>query len=215
MYEVFLNDRKIIITGRVNKLFVKDAEITKDLKTVSEVKNWFQEFTVSPEKTAVLLHPSPEYFWKNIFLPVFKEVPAAGGVVIRRNKLLLIFRNEKWDLPKGKIDEGETAENAAVREVAEECGIEGHRITKKLPSTYHIYQSPWKETLGQWILKETHWFEMNYSGTENGKPEAGENITEIRWFVGNELNEVLANTYESLKQVIMVYQESLPSKSSR
>jgi ADP-ribose pyrophosphatase YjhB (NUDIX family) len=215
MYEVFLNDRKIIITDTVNKLIVKDAEITKGLNTVSEVKNWFQEFTVSETKTAVLVHPSHEHFWKNIFLPVFKEVPAAGGVVIRENKLLLIFRNEKWDLPKGKIDKGETAQEAAIREVAEECGIIGHRIIKKLPPTFHIYVSPWKETFGLWILKETHWFEMNYSGTENGKPETGENITEIRWFAGNELNEVIANTYESLKQIIMVYQESLPSKCSR
>lgn len=215
MYEVFLNDRKIIITGTVNKLFVKEAAITKNLNTVSEVKNWFQEFAVSAAKNAVLLHSSPEYFWKNMFLPLFKEVPAAGGVVIRENMLLFIYRNEKWDLPKGKIDSGETAEEAATREVAEECGINGHCIIGKLPSTFHIYQSPWRETYEEWILKETHWFEMNYKGTENGRPETGENITEIRWFARNDLNEVLANTYESLKQVILFFQESLRSRYSK
>ena len=215
MYEVFLNDRRIIITGTGNKLIVKEAVITENLNTANEVKNWFQEFTVSDTKMAVLLHTSPANFWENMFLSIFKEVPAAGGVVIRENKLLLIYRNEKWDLPKGKIDIGETTEEAAMREVAEECGITGHAITKKLPSTFHIYQSPWKETFGLWIIKETHWFEMNYNGTEDGKPETGENITEIRWFARNELNVVLANTYESLKQVILGYQESFPSKCSR
>lgn len=215
MYEVFLNDRKIIITGTVNKLFIKETKLTENLNTVSEVKNWFQDFTASSVKNAVLLHASPEIFWKNMFIPIFNEVPAAGGVVIRDDKLLLIYRNEKWDLPKGKIDTGETPEEAAMREVAEECGINGHSITGKLPSTFHIYQSPWKETAGQWILKETHWFEMNYQGAEDGKPETGENITELGWFARNELNVVLANTHESLKQVISVFQESLPSKYSR
>lgn len=215
MYEVFLNDRKIIITRAVNKLFIKDAEITKGLNTVSEVKNWFHRFSSSTEKMAIIVHPSPESFWKKLFVNSFKTLPAAGGVVIRDNRLLLIFRNEKWDLPKGKIDKGETPEAAALREVAEECGINGHTITKKLPSTFHIYQSPWKETSGEWILKETHWFEMSYTGFENGFPETGENITEIRWFAKDNLDEVLANTYESLKQVILGYQENLPSEYSR
>ena len=205
MYEVFLNDRKIIITQPGNIPFIKEAVITEHLKSVNEVKNWFQKFSTSSEKTAIMLNQSPENFWKNMFLPVFISVPAAGGVVIRNEKLLFIFRNEKWDLPKGKIDNGETTEAAAVREVAEECGIKEHRITKKLPSTFHIYQSPWKENHGQWILKETHWFEMIYPGSENGTPETSENITEIKWFAKSDLDEVFANTYESLKPVISIY----------
>ncbi len=208
MYEVFLNDRKIVITRKGNISFVKEAVITENLNSVNEVINWFLKFTNSTTKTAILIHPSPENFWKNMFLPVFTSIPAAGGVVIRNNKLLFIYRNEKWDLPKGKIDNSESPEAAAVREVAEECGIEGHRITKKLPSTFHIYQSPWKENYEQWILKETPWLEMIYEGNENGTPETGENITEIRWFAKDDLDEVLSNTYESLKPVISIYKLS-------
>jgi 8-oxo-dGTP pyrophosphatase MutT (NUDIX family) len=132
-------------------------------------------------------------------------IPAAGGVVIRDEKLLFIIRSGKWDLPKGKIDAGETAHEAAIREVKEECGIGGHQITKDLMSTYHIFKSSYKETYGQWILKETFWFEMSYSGIENGTPQIDENITKIRWFKRNELDEVVANTYENLKSVIMSY----------
>ncbi len=205
MYEVFFNDRKIEIISNGNTPFVKETIIIENLNSVIEVKNWFLDFSLNQTQSAILLHPSPETFWKEFFLPAFTQIPAAGGVVIRNEKLLFIYRNGKWDLPKGKIDKGETASEAAIREVAEECGIEGHQIIKNLPSTFHIYQSPYKKTLGQWILKETFWFEMSYSGTENGIPETCENITEVRWFGKNELDEVLSNTYENLKMVIMHY----------
>lgn len=208
MYEVFWNDRKIVITHTGNIPFIKATVRFENINTVNEVREWFLNFTESEDNSAVLLHPFPEKFRKEIFSPAFTTVAASGGVVIRNNKLLFIFRNEKWDLPKGKIDHGESAQEAALREVAEECGIEGHRITKILPSTFHIYQSPYIDTLGQWILKETHWFEMNYSGTENGFPQTNENISAIKWFAKNELEEVLANTYESLKPVISIYKLS-------
>jgi 8-oxo-dGTP pyrophosphatase MutT (NUDIX family) len=205
MYEVFLNERKIVISGPGNTSFVKEAVITENLKSVEDVKNWFLDFVSSKTRLAVLHHHSPEKFWRDTFLPAFKTISAAGGIVIRKNKLLFIFRNDKWDLPKGKIDFGENAEEAAIREVAEECGISGHQITKKLPSTFHVYQSPYKDSCGQWILKETHWFEMNYSGSESGSPQTLENISEIRWFSKNELDVVLSNTFESLKVIILFY----------
>lgn len=205
MYKVFFNDRKIIIDSHGNAPIVNETAISENLNSVEDIKNWFLDFAANQTDSAILLHPSPELFWKEMFLPVFIQIPAAGGVVIRNEKLLFIFRNEKWDLPKGKIDEGETAKEAAIREVAEECGIKDHQIVKELPSTFHIYQSPYKKTLGQWILKETFWFEMEYPGSENGTPETSENITEIRWFAKNELNEVLANTYGNLKSVIFRY----------
>jgi len=207
MYEVFLNERKIVIAGPGNMPFIKGAVRFENLTNTDEVKNWFLEFTKSEIVSAVIIHPFPAKFWLNIFLPAFTSIPAAGGVVIRENKLLFIFRNEKWDLPKGKIDHGETAMNAALREVAEECGIESHRITKVLPSTFHIYQSTYIDSFGQWILKETHWFEMNYSGSDDGSPETFENITKIKWFEKSELDEVFANTFENLKSVISIYKD--------
>lgn len=205
MYEVFFNERKIVIAQQGNIPFFKEAVSTENLNSVEEIKNWFPKFVSSKSAWAVLPHHSPEKFWKDSFLPAFKSIPAAGGVVIRNNQLLFIYRNNKWDLPKGKIDSGEIAEQAAIREVSEECGITGHQITKKLPSSFHIYQSPYKESSGQWILKETHWFEMSYDGNNNGMPETKENITEIRWFEIKQLDEVMANTYENLKPLISIY----------
>ncbi len=207
MYEVFWNDRKIVITSSENIQFIKAAVRFENINSHEEVKDWFLDFTNSESVSAILSHPIPEKFWNEIFVPAFNPVPAAGGIVIRNEKFLFIFRNGKWDLPKGKIDAGESAEEAALREVAEECGIEGHRIIKKLPSTFHIYESFYPDTFGQWILKETHWYEMSYRGNESGTPQTNENITKIKWFAKNELEEVLQNTYENLKPVISIYKE--------
>ncbi len=207
MYEVFLNERKIVITRPGKNPKFKEGVITENPGTMEEMKNWFSAFVTSKTETADLIHPEPEKFWNQLFKPAFKNVPAAGGVVIRNDKLLFILRNKIWDLPKGKIDKNESAESAAIREVAEECGISGHQVTQKLPSTFHLFQSPYKDSLGQWILKETFWFEMSYSGKENGTPEVVENITEIKWFAKNELDKVLKNTYSNLKSLILSYKE--------
>lgn len=207
MYEVFFNERRIVITQQGKIPFVKEAVISKKLASVDEVKNWFLDFTSTSTKSAILIHPTPKIFWKKLFLPLFTKIPAAGGIVIRNNQILFILRNGKWDLPKGKIDNGESKKEAALREVSEECGIERHKIIKKLPKTFHIFQSTFEDTLGQWIFKKTFWFEMSYQGEEIGTPQIDENITEIRWFEKSELGEVLQNTYENLRSLILLYKE--------
>lgn len=205
MYKVFFNDRKIVISQKADITLNKFVRIEENLHSKNDVKQWFLKFIENEEQVVFLLVENAEIFWKNVFVPAFKSIQAAGGVVIRDQQLLFIHRNEKWDLPKGKIDKGETVEDAALREVNEECGIKGHSIVKKLPATYHIYQSPDKKSKGKWILKETFWFEMNYFNNENGRPQTEENITQVKWFEKSGLDEVLANTYENLKQVIAIY----------
>lgn len=207
MYKVFFNDREIRITSKENRPNIKTAIIIEDLNDINAVINWFKEFAEKDQNSVILIHQNPSEFWERCFLPAFKLVPAAGGVVVRNQKLLFIFRKQKWDLPKGKIDRGETPIKTAIREVNEECGISGHEIVKQLPSTFHIYKSPYKKSLGKWILKETFWFEMSYSGAENGTPQTEENITKVQWFAKNELDTVLGNTYENLKAVIEIYRD--------
>jgi 8-oxo-dGTP pyrophosphatase MutT (NUDIX family) len=204
MYKVFLNDRLIEIctqeNSKKNNLAVKFDESVTEIT----IRNWFAGFLIQKTKQILLVHPNPGTFFR-LFRSIFIEVPAAGGVVKSGNCLLFIFRNGKWDLPKGKIDKGETPPEAALREVSEECGISGQQIEKQLPSTFHIYQSPYSKTKGLWIFKETHWFEMVYDDTAETIPQQEEGITEVKWFYKNELDEVLANTYENLKQIILLY----------
>lgn len=205
MYKVFLNDREINIGTKSNITLNQSTEIVDSLLTKKDVKKWFSGFSESGKSKILLVSENVEIFWKKCFKKAFKVIYAAGGVVVRDGQLLFIYRNDKWDLPKGKIDGNESPETAAIREVSEECGITGHSIIKSLPSTFHIYQSPYNESKGRWILKETFWFEMIYTGDENGMPQTEENISEVRWLKKNDLNIVLSNTYENLKQIILPY----------
>jgi len=205
MYKVFLNERVIMVSHSANPVIIKDSVIIENLNSVEETKTWFGGFIAAEVKNTSIMHPNPEVFWNKIFTASFKLIVAAGGVVKRKNEFLFILRNGKWDLPKGKVDFGETITEAALREVSEECGISGHQIVTALPSTFHLFQSTFPESFSEWILKETHWFEMKYTENENGTPQTEENITEIRWFKKEELGEVLQNTWSNLKPVVNYY----------
>ena len=206
MYKVFLNEKLIRIGNRINITLNKPTRLFNDHCTAAEVKEWFYEFVESDEDEIFIVHSSPSDFFE-LFQSVFIPIQAAGGVVIKKSKLLFIFRNEKWDLPKGKIDKGETAREAALREVEEECGISGHSIVKRLPPTYHMYISPYKKSKGKWIFKETFWFEMKYDGELTGTPQLEEGITEVKWLAKKQLDEVWGNTYENLKSIISLYRD--------
>ncbi len=204
MYKVFFNQKSIVITHPQNITLFKTLPVYADTFSKDDIKTWFEGFAEGEIVEAVLVHSLPESFFQ-LFQSAFKIIYAAGGVVFREKKILFIFRNEKWDLPKGKIDAGETIEETALREVEEECGIKNMEIRKNLPSTFHIYKSPYKKSLGEWIFKETFWFEMNYNGRDSGVPQLEEGITEIRWLATNELDLVMKNTYENLKQIVAFY----------
>jgi len=109
----------------------------------------------------------------------------------------LIFRRGKWYLPKGKLDEGETIEECAVREVKEETGLLNVQITGTLPSTHHTYQQD-----GNKILKKSAWFNMFAEGNQHLTPQTEEDITEIKWVPVTDLQMYLNQTYPSVKDVL-------------
>ncbi len=203
-YKVFFNEKSIVFTHNTNITLTKPTAKFLENSSNDRLDRWLAEFENGSNTETVLEHTKTDQLFQT-FKSAFLVMNAAGGVVIRNNKILFIFRNGKWDLPKGKIEESEIYEYAAIREVGEECGILGHKIVKPLPSTFHIYRSPYKKTKGKWIFKETFWYEMEYSGEESGFPQTEEGITEVRWFRREDLHVVLENTYENLKQIIELY----------
>ncbi len=203
-YKVFLNEKSILFRTSGKITITKPTASYPDFTSVPGVKQWLGEFEKGSENEIIVESENPDRDFQN-FRNALTILDAAGGVIKRDGRLLFIFRNGKWDLPKGKIDKGETPEEAALREVEEECGIHGHRINRTLNPTYHIYRSPYKKSKGEWVIKKTHWFKMEYTGNEPGTPETDEGITEIRWFKPEELNVVLANTYKNLHELIQSY----------
>ncbi len=126
-------------------------------------------------RAVVLYHPDMEMLWAD-FQACFKVLEAAGGYVQNaHNELLVFYRRASWDLPKGKIDPGETPEQAAVREVQEETGLVKVTLGAFLTHTYHTY-----ELKGQRILKKTWWYRMKTTDTQL-VPQTEEDIEEIQW----------------------------------
>lgn len=117
------------------------------------------------------------------------SVTAAGGYVIREKsgerELLLIFRRGVWDLPKGKTAPGESFEETALREVAEEVGAEDLRIVNPLGTTAHGYVD---ET--RYAVKTTQWYLMKTS-SETFTPQRSEQLEEVRWVSWKDARKML------------------------
>ena len=118
-------------------------------------------------------------------------------VTNKEGKVLFIYRNDKWDLPKGKLDKGETIEECALREVEEETGVTGLEITKPLKITYHIFKRN-----GKHKIKVTYWFEMKTNFNGKLYPQEKEGITDVAWLNKDESIKALKNSYANIRTLI-------------
>ncbi len=173
----------------------------------SEVENAVRQLG-NDDVTAVHLDTDdPEHVWK-MFRKGYVHVDAAGGCVTdEQGRLLAILRLGVWDLPKGKVDKGEGIEEAAVREVKEECGLERVERVRHLCDTWHTY-----ERKGAQHLKRTQWFLMRAESTQRLVAQSEEDIVEVRWLGAEDLTMMRANTYPSLQGVISAW-EAAPDRA--
>lgn len=122
-------------------------------------------------------------------------VKAAGGIVYDRNgRMLIMTRNERSDLPKGKVEKGETLAEAALRETAEETGIDNVELGRLIVKTYHIY-----DLYGGWHFKQTSWFEMKGDSGQDLVPQTEEGITDVSWVTPDEWKRRLDNSYATMR----------------
>ena len=128
---------------------------------------------------------------------IFRQAPAAGGVVIIDNQFVAIERNGIPDLPKGHIERGESPEVAALREVEEETGIIDLEIIKELPSTWHCYLLD-----NQWTIKKTSWFLMQTKSGMKSIPQTEEGITKVYLVDKQEVADFEKRTFASLKTLV-------------
>ena len=191
MYKVFVNDKPIILTSSLKKENSFPVYIFKNI-VIDEI---IYKLKKEKLKGINLYSSSLEEDW-NTFTKKFKIVSAAGGLVLNQKKeILFIYRGKKWDLPKGKIEKGESKEQTAIREVEEECGVNELRIDKFLLTTYHLfYKKGYK-------IKETHWFLMNTTFKGELIPQLEEGITETSFKNKIDTKNALKTTYASIKLV--------------
>jgi 8-oxo-dGTP pyrophosphatase MutT (NUDIX family) len=203
MYKVFFNDSTIQIGALPKKSSKNNITQTVDCENNGFVKELVSEIESGGKAINFLIQNKEiDRLW-DCFKSQFTEIPAAGGLVQKSDhSLLFIKRLGVWDLPKGKIEQSETPESAALREVEEECGVSGLRIIRQLDSTFHIYRSPYLNFSDNLVLKETKWFLMSCESLQTLVPQIEENIEEVRWFAMNELDKVMENTYSSLHEFL-------------
>jgi 8-oxo-dGTP pyrophosphatase MutT (NUDIX family) len=130
---------------------------------------------------------------------LYAPIQAGGGVVVNEDgAVLMIYRRGKWDLPKGKLDEGEELDECALREVSEETGLQNLNLTHKIVDTYHVYSQ-----FGQNLLKHTAWYGMKGTSKDNLEPQKEENILEARWVRPEDLGDVVYKSYDAIREVLL------------
>jgi len=180
---------KLIHHVWIRQVSVQDMDLILDLINSKVPTNLFSLYVSAKDYEALKL----------FFKTKFKVVKAAGGLIRKKDKFLMIYRMKKWDLPKGKKESGETYEETALREVGEECSVQV-KLGKKICTTWHTYTMNKKS-----MLKKTRWYKMDLVDDSKSKPAIEEDIEELRWMTQKEVYHALENSYKSIRFVFEEY----------
>ena len=198
MYKIFQENKALVFPKIECDLLKFDATLQEsdryDFELLCEfLPEWLDDN--APGDT--FIHDVGENAVAEALKATFKMAPAAGGIVVVDGKIVSITRNGIPDLPKGHIEQGETPETAALREVAEETGVGKLQIVKELPSTWHCYQVG-----DEWRLKRTYWYLMSTTEPLQPKPQTEEGISEIKLIGSEEVEDFLKGTFRSIREIL-------------
>jgi len=193
-YEIDASKESISKAKLINHVWLHHAAI-KDMDNVFDLLN-----SKVPTNLLSLTISINDYLGFMEYLKDrYKVINAAGGLVRKKDKFLIIYRMKKWDLPKGKKESGERSSETAVREVEEECNVKV-KLGSKICTTWHTY------TMGKSnMLKKTKWYKMDLIDDSNSKPSLEEDIEELRWMTEKEVYHALENSYKSIRFVFEEY----------
>jgi ADP-ribose pyrophosphatase YjhB (NUDIX family) len=202
--KIYFGNKPVFLCDDINEelnviLHHPDAVFVDEI-TNPAIKSLLHEIKKEEFHAGVLWNTDIEKL-KKAFFKHFTIIEAAGGIVQNEKKeLLFIYRLDKWDLPKGKLEKGETLEGCAIREVEEETGVTNITLKKKAGETYHTY-----DAYGKHFLKISHWYYMSCKGKQQLIPQTIENITEIKWIDTKDIKKILLNTYPSIEDTLQKF----------
>ena len=193
MLQIFYKEKPIIISDKKSDLknsLIINPELFENLDLL--------KLLTKKRVNSIGIFSNEYEFILNMFKKKYPEIIAAGGKVINnKSEILFIYRNKKWDLPKGKAEKNEIISETALREVEEETGIKNLLIIKPLDKTYHIFKRGGKN-----YLKSTYWFEMQSDFIGKFKPQKKEGITRVEWIGIENLSSILAKSYANIRLLI-------------
>jgi len=194
MYKVFFNQKPLILTSKILKssdsnpfIHIKFSSKNQILKAIKAKKT----------ESVYIYHKNIKKLWE-IFTKKFPIIDAAGGLVERSDdKFLFIYRNNKWDLPKGGVEKKELIIEAAQREVKEETGLADLIVINKIGETYHLFKKG-----KNFRLKRTYWFKMKSDYQGELFPQEEEGIISAEWINKKRIPEIFKNAYENIKEIV-------------
>lgn len=196
MYKVFVNDNALFLTNEVQK----ETDFQVFLWDGLDLKKIINKLYTGKIQKAYLYHPDEELMYKELKKLIPRQKAAGGLVSNAKGEILFIFRNGKWDLPKGGVDKGESNPAAALREVEEETGVGELTLGDKLAKTYHIFKRN-----GRYRLKVTHWYHMTTTYDGPMIPQQEEGIEKVAWLKPEEIEDALKKSYRNIRLLFKDY----------
>jgi len=199
--KIYIGDKPFFITDaftpELQQLSGTHGTIMLNLPDENNLKKVISDLEDSPAKAVIVLTNETDLVLEKL-KAILVYIQAGGGLVQNdAGEFLFIFRRGKWDLPKGKLDNGETIEECAVREVNEETGLENITLKELLLHTWHVYHA-----FGQHVLKQSSWFSMVCPAGQKLTAQTEEDISEVLWLKREDWGKVLQNTFDSVKDVL-------------
>ncbi len=194
MYKVFVKDAPLVLTSKLSETVNGHYFLLNN----SAIYDAIDALSKKQLKEAYIYHPNNEEILRKFTKKIPMEVAAGGVVTNKEGKVLFIYRNEKWDLPKGGLEKGETIKECALREVAEETGVRGLKIENFLKTTYHIFKKN-----GRYKLKEVHWYAMKTSYKGELKAQKSEGIEKVKWKGPKKIKKALENSYANISTLFV------------
>lgn len=200
-FKIYFSDKPLFIAGASNPeiepYLNREDTVTIYRLTPQSVQEAIMHMETPAIQAVVILYPDQQAVLQELMRQLI-PIQAGGGLVYRKDQtVLLIFRRGKWDLPKGKLDEGEDIATCALREITEETGLANIHLEQPLLTTYHTYYQNDRH-----ILKESTWFLVRAEGQEAAVPQLDEDIVECRWVPVEQLESYMAEAHASVVDVL-------------
>jgi 8-oxo-dGTP pyrophosphatase MutT (NUDIX family) len=199
--KIYFNDKPLFLTDSITPELEPykhhDDAVFMDELSSPAINSMIHEMKTEKVHAGIFLHENLEAL-KHAFFKKFLLIQTGGGLIENdHGEYLLIFRRGKWDLPKGKLDPGETLEECTIREINEETKLVDLSIKKHLINTYHTYDEN-----GKHILKENCWFVVHARGEQHPEPQLEEDITDLKWVRPGKLEACTNNSMPSILDVL-------------
>jgi len=196
--KIYVKGTPVIITDNLQNYKKDGGNLPVQVSKEEDVQDVLEYLESSPFHSKAVLHGASKAAIYNHLNQHCELLQASGGIVWNDlGQALLIFRHNHWDLPKGKIEKEESKEEAAVREVMEECGVKELTLNNYFTTSYHTY---WRNQTR--MLKQTFWYEMSCNDKGSIKPQTMEGITDVKWADQLAIQKAMQQTFPNLQEIL-------------